>query len=238
MTLVLGVRCRDGFVLAADSQRTQGAMRERVQKLFTSPTGILWGAAGSIAIQQELDAEIRDLTIGLHPEARVAKRAIVAAIRAAKDRAIEAVEDPPDAVQAIQGLFAWYSKAEHAHYLLRVANAGHAEFHADYTAIGNGADLARFALGRSDYLGLSGLALDPAQMIAFEAADDVIRATATGLGAPVQIGVVTDSRCVVLPSEERQALEDTVSVWRERKRSMLAPPGSPSVLPGDTGIRP
>jgi hypothetical protein len=139
---------------------------------------------------------------------------------------------------AVNGLFAWHSEKDRASYLLRVTEAGHAEFHPDFTAIGNGGELARFALSRSDYLGLSGLALDPAQMIAFEAADDVIRATATGLGPPVQIGVLTAARCAVLPSQERQALEDTVSVWRERKRGMLMPPVPPSAGTGDTGLRP
>lgn len=238
MTLVLGLRCRDGFVLAADSQRTQGTMRDRVPKLFASPTGILWGAAGSIAIQQELDAEMHDLAIGHHPAARVAQPALVAAVKAARARAIAALEEPSDEAKTVHGLFAWYSRAEDAHYLLRVTGLGHAEFHPDFTAIGNGADLARFALSRSDYLGLGGLDLDPAQMIAFEAADDVIRAVATGLGTPVQIGVVTASRCGVLASDERQALEDTVSLWRERKRSMLVPPRSSAAPPRDTGIRP
>ena len=75
-------------------------------------------------------------------------------------------------------------------------------------------------------------------MLAFEAADDVIRATATGLGLPVQIGVLTATRCAVLPSQERQALEDTVSVWRERKRGMLMPSVPPTAGTGDTGLLP
>jgi 20S proteasome alpha/beta subunit len=238
MTLVLGLRCRNGIVLAADSQRTQGTMRDRVPKLFGCPAGILWGTAGNIAIQQELDAGMHELEVGRHPTAVDAKAAIVTAVREARARATSALAEPGQAASAVSGLFAWYSDKDGASYLLRVAESGHAEFHPDFTAVGNGAELARFALSRSDYLGLSGLDLDPAQMIAFEAADDVIRATATGLGPPVQVGVVTASRCAVVPSQERQALEDTVSVWRERKRGMLMPSSLRTTATGDTGIRP
>jgi 20S proteasome alpha/beta subunit len=238
MTLVLGLRCGDGIVLCADSQRTEGTMRDRVPKLFASPTGILWGTAGSIAIQQELDAGMQTLTVGSHPSAADGKMAIMAAVREARQRASAGLVEPGLAATAVQGLFAWYSEVDKTTYLLRVTGGGSAEFHPFFTAIGNGGELARFALSRSDYLGLTELPLDPAQMIAFEAADDVIRATATGLGPPVQVGVVTERRCAVVPSQERQALEDTVSVWRERKRAMLAPPERSAPPPSDTGVRP
>ena len=128
MTLVLGVRCRNGIVLAADSQRTQGAMRDRVPKLFASPTGILWGTAGNIAIQQELDAGMQDLTVGRHPSAVDGKAAIVAAIQAARARATSGLAAPEPNVIAVSGLFAWYSEKDRASYLLRVTEAGHAEF--------------------------------------------------------------------------------------------------------------
>lgn len=36
MTLVLGLRCRDGVVLAADSQRTEDSFREEIPKLFVT----------------------------------------------------------------------------------------------------------------------------------------------------------------------------------------------------------
>jgi 20S proteasome alpha/beta subunit len=238
MTLVLGLRCGDGIVLCADSQRTEGNMRDRVPKLFASPAGILWGTAGSIAIQQELDTEMQSLTVGRRPSAADGRAAIVAAVREARQRATAGLVGPSTTTTAVQGLFAWFSETDGTTHLLRVTGGGGAEFHPFFTAVGNGGELARFALSRSDYLGITELPLDPAQMIAFEATDDVIRATATGLGPPVQIGVVTEHRCAVVPSQERQALEDTVSVWRERKRAMLMPPERPVPPLGDTGVRP
>lgn len=238
MTLILGLHCRDGVVLAADSQRTQGSMRDYVTKLFPSPCGILWGTAGPIPLQQELDGAMHELTVGRHPRAIEGKAAVVAAFRSARERAMAAVADPSPTATSLDCLFAWHSQTDGATFLLRVYGDGIAEFHPEFTAVGNGGEMARFALSRSDYLGLSGLALDPAQMIAFEAADDAIRATATGLGLPVQVAVVTATRCGVLPSAERKALEDTVSVWREKKRGMLVPAERPTPPLSDTGLRP
>jgi hypothetical protein len=55
MTLVLGLRCRDGVVLASDSQRTDGDVRESVPKLFTSPAGTVWGKAAIRTTAAHLD---------------------------------------------------------------------------------------------------------------------------------------------------------------------------------------
>ncbi len=82
-------------------------MRDRVLKLFASPAGILWGTAGSIAIQQELDAGMQELTVGRHPSAVDGKTAILAAIQTARARATSALASPEQIATAANGLFAW-----------------------------------------------------------------------------------------------------------------------------------
>jgi 20S proteasome alpha/beta subunit len=237
MTLLLGLRCRDGVVLAADSQRTEGALRQPVPKLFTSPSGVIWGTAGSIAIQQELYAAINALSLTRNPGRQEARDAIVEAVVAARTRATSAIEAPSPAAEAVDGVFAWYSAADERTYLLRVLWSGHAEFARQYTAVGGPSQLAQFALSRSEHLVYATLPVEAAKMIVFNAADDVIRAAASGVAPPVQIAVVTASEATVMSTVEVRALEDTLAAFREHQAAFLVreePPGPP----GDTGVRP
>jgi hypothetical protein len=136
MTLVLGLRSAGGVVLAADSQRTEGRFRQEVPKLFIAPAGIIWGTAGTIAIQQELLALLRDLDVPKGLPRQDVRSAIVRALREAVRRATAAMEDPSAVATYVDGVFGWYSVNDRRDYLLHAAGTGHAESHPDYTAVG------------------------------------------------------------------------------------------------------
>jgi 20S proteasome alpha/beta subunit len=238
MTLVLGLRTDGGVVLASDSQKTEGPLRETHPKLFATPLGIVWGSAGSIAIQQELYGLAQDFDLpGNLPRQRT-KEAVVTALREATRRATQAIEDPTEAATTAAGLFAWYSKADRHHYLLRALGNGHGEFALRYTAIGGPGQLARFALSRSEHLGYATLPLEAAKMIAFNVADDVIRASSAGVGPPVQMAVVTATGASVVQASDLRGLEDTVATFRELQRDFLGLPDTTHPPKRDTGIRP
>lgn len=238
MTLILGLRCAGGVVLAADSQRTEGPLRESIPKLFATPSGIVWGSAGSIAIQQELYGLARDLDLPSGLPRQPTKEALVAALREAARRATQAVEDPTEGATRADGVFAWYSKEDRHHYALRVLSTGHGEFARRYTAIGGPRQLAQFALSRSEYLEYATLPLEAAKMLAFNAADDVIRASSAGVGPPVQIAVVTPTETSIIQPQELRGLEDTLAAFREHQRDFLIRPDEKRGTKQDTGIRP
>jgi proteasome beta subunit len=238
MTLVLALRCRDGVVLAADSQRTEGPLRETVPKLFTSPSGIVWGTAGSIAIQQELYAAMGRLPVTRHPSREDGRTAIVDAVRAAARAATEQIEDATPAALAVEGIFAWYSAADKRTFVIRVRGDGYFEFHPNFVAVGSPAHYARFALNRTTYMEYGKLPLEVAKMLAFRAADDVIRAASTGVGLPVQVAVVTEHGCGVLNDMDVRGLEDTVAAFREHQREYLIGGDEDATAEGDTGLRP
>jgi hypothetical protein len=238
MTLVLALRCRHGVVLAADSQRTQGALRDSVPKLFTSPSGIVWGTAGNLTIQQEMYAAMKRLPVSPHPSREAGRAALVAALVQAVRTATEQMESPSDVATSADGLFAWHSRADRRTYLLRIIGNGHFEFRPKYATVGSPgpANLARFALTQSEHLEYGTLPLEAAKMVAFGAADDVIRASAAGVAGPVQIAVVSAATRDVLSPLAVRAVEDTLGAFRDYQRSYLVRGEDPAEP--DTGIRP
>lgn len=237
MTVVLGIRSRSGLVLAADSQRTEGVLREEFPKLFTTPSGIAWGTAGGIAIQQELHELMATLPVSPQPGRLEARVAIVAAVRIARERTVEPLGEVTPAAGSIEGLFGWHSSDEARTYLLRVPVHGPAEFARRYTAIGAPGTLARFALSRSEYLEYESLPLAATKMVAYTVVDDVIRASTSNVGGPVQLATVTKDAAGLATTIELRGIADTVAAFREHQRDFIAR-DEPGGAAHDTGIRP
>jgi 20S proteasome alpha/beta subunit len=237
MTVVIGVRCHDAVILAADSQRTEGRTRETIPKLFVSPSGVVWGSAGSIAIQQELFALMNDLPVARNPGRLEARDATVRALRDARTAATKGTDEPTEVALGVDGLFGWFSAQDRRSYLLRVHGAGNAEFARSYTAVGSVGEMARFALSRMEFLGYNDLPLEAAKMVAFGVADDVIRAAASGVGAPVQLAVANVTGSSVLGRVDLRAVEDTVAAFRDYQREYLVRDQQIKAEP-DTGVRP
>ena len=239
MTLILGLRSAAGTVLAADSQRTEGSLRKSARKLFVAPTGIIWGITGSFAVQQELYGVLRDLSLPRNPEWREARAALARALPEASRRATAAMKDPDPVAMSAEGLFAWYSETDGRDFLLKVFSSGHAEFEPQYGAVAapGPRQLAEFALSRSEHLELQTLPLEAAKMLAFNVADDVIRATASGVSLPLQIASVTRDGAAVAGKDELRGLEDTVAAFREHQGDFLRRDRRRAAR-RDTGLRP
>jgi 20S proteasome alpha/beta subunit len=235
MTIVIGLRGRDGVVLASDSQRTEGGFRQEVRKLFRTRHGIVWGAAGAIAVQQELFGAMEALDLRPQPTWQEARAAIADAV--VRSLHATAPEQANAARLQLGALFAWYSADERRTFLLRVLGDGYAEFGGRYTAIGGPSRIALFALREAEHLEYATLPLEPIQMIAAKVVDDVIRATSSGVAHPLQVAAVTANGAAILDAVEVRGLEDSVAAFRERQREFLVD-GEPRDPGGDTGLRP
>lgn len=235
MTIVIGLRSRDGVVLATDSQRTEGGFRQEVRKLFRTRHGIVWGAAGAIAAQQELFAAMESLELRSQPAWQEARAAITGAVTSALRAADPAASTAPRL--ELGALFAWYSADEQRTFLLRVLGDGYAEFDGQYAAIGGPSRIAQFALRETEHLEYAALPLEPAQMIATKIIDDVIRASSSGVAHPVQVATVTANHAAILAPIDVRGLEDSVAAFRERQREFLVGE-EPRDTGRDTGLRP
>jgi 20S proteasome alpha/beta subunit len=240
MTLILGLRCHGGVVLASDSQRTEGELRDSITKLFSTPAGILWGTAGAIPIQQELWALLRELDVPASLPRYPTRDAIAKALPEAVRRATQRVEDPTAMSTMVEGMFAWHSAHDGRDFLLKALGDGQAVFEPRYTAIGSPSprNLARFSLGCLEHLDFATLPLEAGKMVALSVAEDTIRATPYGVGLPVQMAVVAAAGYSVIDETELRGLEDTLAAFRENQRNFLVRPGPEEGAGPDTGLRP
>lgn len=220
MTILVGLRSDDGVVLAADSQRTEGRFRQRMQKLFVTRHGIGWGCAGNVAIQQEL-AELLE-RIDVDSSRFAVRDAIVAAMRESVRRATSAIAAPSEAAVAAIGLFAWLDRAGRDAHLLRVTSEGHAEFAQTFTAGGGPMRFALFGLGRFEHAGLAGLSLEASRVVVANVTDDVIAGSAHGVAAPIQMATVSAVGRRLLGAAEVREVERTVDAFRAHQRQFLA----------------
>lgn len=236
MTLVVGLRSNDTVVLASDSQRTEGGLREERPKLFVSRNGIAWGTAGSIPVQQELHGLIDALDLAPAMGRVATKDALMTAFAEAHTRTLgDAAAEAPGG--PLHGLFAWYSSEDRRTYLLRLLYGAPFELFPKYTAIGGPHLLAKFAFSRGEHLGYDSLPPGGVRMVAYDVVDDVIRASSGGVALPVQMAQVTSTAIAIVPEDELRAVADTVAAYREYQRDYLRRE-EPIARRPDTGIRP
>jgi len=118
-------------------------------------------------------------------------------------------------------LFAWYDAAGDRHYLLRATQAVHTEFEHSVGAIGGAVSLARFGFSRSAFLRFDTLPLETTKMVTYMVAEEVVKASSTGVDLPIQIATVSNGDTHILRPDEIEAIDDTANYFRERQRDLL-----------------
>lgn len=243
MTLITGLRCSDAVVLGSDSQVTvEGGLKTEAQKLYRSPHRIIWGVAGPVAAAQAIEAHFEELILDGDPDRDSGRKGV-------KEVMLAAAEDMkgPDGHLAggrFMGLFAWYSRDEGRHHLLRAMSDGVVELQEQgYGAVGSSEELARFAFfgfSSSGFLEYETLPLEAAKMLAHTVTDDAITASARGVAGPVQLAVVTESGAHILEDSALKPVQDTAAAFKMHqadflKRTERQPDGDTSGLVPEEG---
>jgi len=228
VTLVLGIRCVEGAVLASDGQVTSDAAgqptRSEARKLFASGGGLAWGAAGSGGLQQTLHAHL-DAQAPRGPEDVETRRARLAGLVIPVQRAAlhDFVPLPGASPPELECLFAWHDGTRGR--LLSVPRTGSDHLlHDRFAAIGSGDIFAAAAVRPFVAPGVALLSLEQAKLVALRAVADAIEVAAVYLGPPIQMVAVTAGGAHAVPREELETgLRDAVELWRERQREDLGP---------------
>ncbi len=233
MTLVLAIRCREGVVLASDSQATTDAAgqptRQPVRKLFDVGARIAWGAAGSVGLQQALGERLE------HERGRVMgeedpRTALVDAVipiqqRALRDFVPHPGAQPPD----LACVFCWVEPGGAARIFSVPRTGSDHQLHDGHAAVGTGDIFADFAMVSIAHLGTPDLSLEQAKMVALKAIRDAIDVAAVYLGLPIQMTVVTAAGVLEVPKTEIEGgLSDSVDAWKVRQRETLGPLAAPA----------
>lgn len=229
MTLVLALRCDRGLVLASDGQVTSDAAgqptRSRSTKLFTTSSGIAWGCAGSVGLQQTLAArldagDIRGPADQVRDE--LARLVVPLQKRALEDHVPHADADPPE----LACLFCWWG--ERGAHILSVPRTGaDHQFHDGYAAIGSGDIFAALTMRSLADLRHGQLTVEQAKLVAYRAVADAIDVAALFLGPPIQMLTATSAGVDIVSREELEdGVAHAVELWKQRQRETLGPLGA------------
>jgi 20S proteasome alpha/beta subunit len=227
MTLVLALRCREGVVLASDGQATSDAAgqptRAPVRKLFDVGGRVAWGSAGSIGLQQTLQAELGALN-GHADDAGQLRRRLASVVvplqqAAMRDFVAFGSAEPPE----LACLFCWCDAGGPRILSIPRTGSDH-QFHERHAAIGSGDIFAELTVRSIVHLGSTELSVEQAKMVAYRTVADAIDVAAVFLGPPIQMYVVTADGVQRVPQDEIDGgLSDAVELWRARQREALGP---------------
>ena len=232
MTLVLALRCRDGVVLASDSQATTDAAgqptRQPVRKLFAVGGRIAWGAAGSVGLQQALEEALAGRGDAL-AEADDPRPLIVDAVVPIQQRALrDYVPHPGTQAPDLACIFCWCGPGGAPRIFSVPRTGSDHQLHDRHAAVGTGDIFADFAMASIAHLDTARLDLERAKMVALKAISDAIDVAAVYLGAPVQmIAVTAHGTREVARTEIDGELADSVDAWKLSQRDLLGPLAAP-----------
>jgi 20S proteasome alpha/beta subunit len=228
VTLALALCCRDGIVLAADSQSTLSTQgqptRHDTEKLYVLGGRIVWAGSGTVGAIQRVEPELAEHADAiLHAFSishELGARAVFTHVNGVQKRIAREVLDPDAAGSSY--LFGGYGAA--GRFLLEVASDGVRQWseRSGFTAIGSGDIFAVHAYRSVAHYRLPSLSLVQAQALAYRTVENAIATAAFGLGGAVRLAAVTPSGACLLDDTQLKAVQDTVDIWKQREVEILA----------------
>ncbi len=195
MTLVVGLTCEDGIVLASDSQVSAGTTRFSRQKVWAvSEAAFIFGLSGEESSLQLLEDEL--LTLRLEDQSlRTARRRLGAAVRSVLDPEYERVRTLRGSFDlahmpiagVILGTF-----TEEGPRLLVADHYANVQAQTGYVASGSGAVLANHAATVFRGIRAKVLTMHQTKMLALRIVRDAIEIAGPtlALNGPVQMSVL------------------------------------------------
>jgi len=239
MTLVLGLECADGLLLASDGQATIGTsggqpLKAPIEKLFLPWNNIAWGGSGAVSVIQCVDHALRakfpsptDFEAAeIHAVREQLSTAVAEAVRALLlNRYIESPGSQP------WTSFLFVGHVPQGSFILEIGqNLLHEDHIArGYSAIGSGDIFPYFALAGLAHFNVRQHNLNGAKLIAHRVVDDAIRVAAFGLGYPIQMVEIRKpsqedqfATAQKLSPDDVRILGDKVTEWKGIESETLA----------------
>jgi proteasome beta subunit len=229
MTLAIALCCKDGIVLAADSQATmqtkgQPTKRDAVEKLFVLDKKLAWAGSGPEGVIQrvtlELDKHSGDITRGFERGHEAGANEIHKRVNEIQKRVYEETVGDKKATNS-EYIFAGFGKE--GPFLLEIGPESARQWHhtGGFTAIGSGDVFAMHGWRSVSHYEVKSLTLDQAQALAYRTVDNVIATAAFGIGGAVQMCVVTMTSATVSDKTQLDAVQDLIDIWKQREMDVL-----------------
>lgn len=249
MTLALAICCRDGIVLAADSQSTLLTpgqyTRQDTEKLYVLGDRIAWAGAGTVGaiqrVEHVLTQHAGDIVRAFGQGHELGARKIHTRVSAVqREIAAEILGDPMEEGASAYPFGGYGASGQ---FLLEIDSSGVRQWceRSHFTAIGSGAIYAVHAYRSVAHYRLPSLSLVQAQALAYRTVENAIATAALGLGGAIRLATVTPAGACALGEVELEAVQDTVDIWKQREVEILAeldpaaddetPPAAPPAEP-------
>ena len=230
MTLILGLECADGLLLASDGQATIGTtgqpLKGPIEKLFCAWNNVAWGGSGHVGIIQRVEQAL----CAKFPSPDDLDNKEIHVVRELLASAVAEVVRPLLTSRYIQGpesnpftSYLFVGHVPQGSFILEIGPDLLDEDHMarGYSAIGSGDIFPYFALTGLRHFNVREHNLAGAKLIAYRVVDDAIRAAAMYLGPPIQMVEIRKATepgglaaAHKLDKAELRILEDKVAEWR------------------------
>lgn len=229
MTLALAICCKDGIVLAADSQSTLSTQgqptRQYTDKLYVLGGRIAWAGSGTVGAIQRVEPELvrhaTDILVAFTRHHELGAQEVFRRVNAIQRRVASEVLGDAATTGTSSYLFGGYGAV--GQFLLEIAPDGVRQWcqKSGFTAIGSGDIFAIHAYRSVAHYKLPNLSLVQAQALAYRTVENAIATAAYGLGGEIRLAVVTPSSAYLLSETDTRAVQDTVDIWKQREVDIL-----------------
>lgn len=225
MTLIVALRCRDGVLMASDSQGTEDpyGVRFEVQKVFKLTPRAVWASSGLGQVMHDLVVEAgrRASELDAAGDMRDMLVDIVRPILQKHYSAylpVQGAAGPPFSDTLVCGVTGggepWILEIDRQCVCTAYAERG---FH----AIGSAAAFAQLAVALLAHFDVRNRPLAQAKAIAYRVMDIAIQTSAQGVGPPIQMWVADHDGARRLDDAELEQLRTIVGAWQELERETL-----------------
>lgn len=230
MTLIVALRCKDGVVIASDSQATFTQLGQPAkmptQKLFALGKYAAWGTAGDVGLQQK----IAD-TLAAYPAPGIWQNDVAEIREKFKEVVLPVMKKAwSEYIPAAQGLpvptahivAAGFTKQRP--WILEIDPNGTDTLHDSFgfCAIGSGGLFAHHAVVDIRHHSVQEQSTFYGEVLAHRVVSSAIDCAAFGLGGPVQMWALTAKGAEELDSARLKEVEDSVALWKELEIETLS----------------
>ena len=245
MTVVIGIICSDGVIIATDSQTTSGNVALPAIKARTiNGAAAVWSAAGSVYVIEEVqaalaakvetqlqnDGENKWKRMFSDPDVNAIREHFANVVRSAMRSCYEAAmpgyippEFPPG--QHMFGTDFLFSGIGHDEkFLLEIASDGQMNWHTDrgFYAMGSGGEFATVAMElMKPYVQTTPLDLKLGQIVAYRTIETTCDVSAGLVSGPVQMVVADSNGARVLTKEDLYDVQELVERWKLLERNLF-----------------
>jgi 20S proteasome alpha/beta subunit len=221
VTVIIGLTCTDGVLLASDSMGSSGKIATAVQKArIMNGHPIVWGMSGSSFMIQQTERAVGKVERNSRAKPTAAKVADIV-----RETVIEAQQvpivplggNPREREQHISEALILDWTTRHGASIIHVpADLAPIDCRdRPFIAIGSGHDFAAAVYETLAHHLARPLSLEQASLFAYRSISAVCRVSSWGVGLPVQMAVADENGARLLSSQDLEKLDFGVQRWLE-----------------------